>query len=268
MPFVRSRGATIYYEVRGSIGPPLVLLRGYASSIRTWNGVDYDLAKDHITLVMDNRGTGQSSAPAGTYRVNQMARDVVAVMQHAGFESAHVLGTSLGGMIAQELALCFSRRVRSLVLVATAPGSNRGSPITGRGMLLLGTAAVMPGRLRAQLAAKATLSPANRHKFGGATRSAASCGNRQHGSLTGLIGQAYAIFRHRAAHRLSQLSVPTLIVHGAWDELIHPQNGRDMADLIPNARLESWLEAGHDLATEDPQRLANTVRRHIQESTR
>ena len=78
MPFARSRQATIYYEIRGTGGPPLVLVRGFASSIRTWNGVDYDLARDHLTVVLDNRGTGRSAAPAGTYRVAQMAQDGLA----------------------------------------------------------------------------------------------------------------------------------------------------------------------------------------------
>src|SRR5262245_31721481 len=65
MPFARSQGADIYYELRGTCGPPLVLLRGFASSIHTWNGVDFDLGKDHRTIVLDNRGIGRSTAPAG-----------------------------------------------------------------------------------------------------------------------------------------------------------------------------------------------------------
>src|SRR5438094_194527 len=105
MPYVRSNGANIYFETRGSTGPPLILIRGFASTSRSWNGVDHNLAKDHRTVVLDNRGVGRSSTPSGTYSTARMADDVAAVMSAAGIESAHVLGTSLGGMIAQELAL-------------------------------------------------------------------------------------------------------------------------------------------------------------------
>jgi len=264
MPFVRSSGAEIYYEVRGTSGPPLVLVRGFASSIRTWNGVDVDLAADHRTIVLDNRGSGRSAAPAGAYRVAQMARDVVAVMSHAGLDDAHVVGTSLGGMIAQELALRYPGRVRSLVLAATAPGSNRGAPITKAGMMPLAAAAVLPGRWRAQLTARVTLSPSSRAKCGMAVQPEKSARSRAGGSVAGLVGQAYAIFLHDAVNRLGRVAAPTLIIHGDSDALIEPQHARYLAELIPNARLESWSGAGHDLATEDPQRLADSVRRHIQ----
>lgn len=262
---IRTSGAMIYYEIRGSVGPPVVLIRGYGSSMHTWNGVDHDLARDHCTVVLDNRGSGQSSAPTGRYQVAEMARDVVAVMRHAGLNTAHVLGTSLGGMIAQELAIRFPNRVKSLVLVATTPGSHDGMPITTRGMLLLAAAALMPPHWRARLAARATLSPPNRHKIGSECRTVALRRKRQTGSLAGLIGQASAIFGHRAANRLAQISVPTLVVHGTADELIDPRNGGCLANLIPGARLEPWSGAGHDLATEDPCRLADCVRRHIRE---
>jgi 3-oxoadipate enol-lactonase len=265
MPFVPSRRAVIYYEFRGASGPPLVLLRGYSSSIRTWNGVDHDLGSDHHTLVLDNRGTGRSTSPSGTYRVAEMARDVVAVMRHVGFDTAHIVGTSLGGMIAQELALRFPERVRSLVLAATAPGSKGTSPITTRGMMTLAAAAMMPSPIRSQLTARATLSPPNRHKLD-APAEPGPARRRSNGSLAGLIGQAFAIFQHQAADRLGTVRAPTLIIHGTSDVLIDPSHAQHLVRLIPNARLETWAGAGHDLATEDAKRLAESVRRHVRDA--
>lgn len=262
MPFARSQGADIYYELRGTCGPPLVLLRGFASSIHTWNGVDFDLGKDHRTIVLDNRGVGRSAAPTGRYRVHQLARDVVAVMIDAGFNGAHVLGTSLGGMIAQELAIHYPDRVRSLVLAATAPGSKGGAPITTTGIITLAAATVLPGRLRAQLTARVTLSPASRSRpeFSSAP---VEPSRRRGGSINGLVGQAYAIFQHNAAERLGRVTAPTLIIHGDSDALIDPRHAKCLAELIPHSCLESWVGVGHDLATEDPSRLAESVRQHI-----
>jgi pimeloyl-ACP methyl ester carboxylesterase len=191
-----------------------------------------------------------------------MAEDVIAVMGHIGIPAAHVLGTSLGGMIAQELVLRFPRRVCSLVLAATSGGSVRRPPITARGTLTLAAAALLPARLRARLIARATLSLATRRKI--AVSKACPAGWRMHtGTLAGLVGQAFALLAHRADSRLGQVAVPTLIIHGTSDELIDWCNALRLAELIPHARLETWQGAGHDLATEDPQRLAESVRRHV-----
>lgn len=268
MPHVRSRTACIYYEILGRGGPPLVMIRGFASSIRSWNGVDHDLAADHVTVVLDNRGIGRSSAPSGTYNVQVMANDVVAVLNDAGLESAHVLGTSLGGMIAQELALRYPARVRSLTLAATTPGKKRGMTLRPKGMLAIAVASLMPPPLRARLAALATLSTDARRTRPTLVDYRTRVLRRNPTSLRGLIGQAFAIFGHRATDRLSRISVPTLVIHGDADKLIDHQNAEQLAELIPLARLESWRGVGHDLATEAPSRLAASVRRHVQDVIR
>jgi pimeloyl-ACP methyl ester carboxylesterase len=149
--------------------------------------------------------------------------------------------------------------------MATAAGVDYRFPITSRGLLLLATAAVMPPPLRGRLTARAILSPGKRHRFGDTDRPADPMRRRSNGSFRGLIGQAAAIFRHSAASRLSQIGVPTLIIHGECDELIDPENARYLARVIPGAAMELWPGAGHDLATEDPKRVAESVRRHIRQ---
>ncbi len=266
MPYAESNGTKIYFEVRGTSGPPLVMIRGFASPIWTWNGVDHDLASDHVTVVLDNRGVGRSSVPRGTYNAACMADDVATVLNHAELDSAHVLGTSLGGMIAQELALRHPRRVRSLVLVGTTPGNTGGFPLRPQGVLALAAASVAPAQIRSRLVAYATLSPAARIAKSKADDSSADTPPRTRTALAGLVGQAFAIFGHKAGERLASIRVPTLVVHGEFDNLIDQKYARQLAQIIPAAQLETWSEAGHDLATESPQRLADTVRRHVRQA--
>jgi pimeloyl-ACP methyl ester carboxylesterase len=265
MPHVRSGTATIYYEIRGRAGPPLVIIRGFASSIRSWNGVDHDLSSDHSVVVLDNRGIGRSSTPSGTYSIASMAADVLAVLDDAGLDSAHVMGTSLGGMIAQELALQNPRRVRSLTLAATAAGGNGRLTLRPKAVLAIATASLMPAPIRARLTALATLSAEARRSRPALIDYRTGVLRRNPTPLRGLIGQAFAIFGHRTADRLPGLSVPTLVIHGDADKLIDHEHAEHLTGLIPSARLESWRGVGHDLATEDPARLADSVRRHVQE---
>jgi pimeloyl-ACP methyl ester carboxylesterase len=266
MPEVRSNGARIYYEVRGRSGPPLVLIRGFASSIRSWNGVDHDLAADHFAVVLDNRGIGRSSSPSGTYSVTGMAEDVLAVLDDAGLDSAHVMGTSLGGMIAQEVALRSPQRVRSLTLAATTPGKKRGMALRPKAVLAIAAGALLPAPLRSRLTALATLSPEARRSRPSLVEYRTGILRRNPTPLRGLVGQAFAIFGHRAVDRLTAIRVPTLVIHGDADKLIAHENAERLVELIPLARLESWSGVGHDLATEAPSRLAESVRRHVQDA--
>jgi pimeloyl-ACP methyl ester carboxylesterase len=276
MPIANSNGATIYYEVRGASGPPLVMVRGFASPIGTWNGVDHDLAADHTVVVLDNRGVGRSGCPRGPYSAAVMAEDVAAVMSDAGFQSAHVFGTSLGGMIAQELAIQFPDRVRSLALGATTAGRGHGRALRPSAVTALVLAAIMPRPIKARLAAWATLSPTARAARAQARRAPASC-DRASASrreapapsplpLRGLIGQAFAVFGHRAGTRLATIVAPTLILHGEADKLVDPRHAEQLARLIPSSRLHLLAGVGHDLATEAPDHLADMVRCHVRAS--
>lgn len=265
MPFARCDQSTIYYEVRGTSGPPLVLIRGFASSLHTWNGVDAELARDHVTVLLDNRGVGRSDVPKGTYTTATMADDVARVLDAAGLGSAHVLGTSLGGMIAQEFALRHPERVRSLVLAATTAGRVGGLALRKRGVLAIALASLLPARLRSRMATVATLSHRARRERASNGRRRPKPLSQSRTPLDGLIGQALAIIGHHTGDRIAQISAPTLVIHGTSDNLIHWQHAEILAGVIPAARLELWSGAGHDLATEAPQRLALSVRQHVGE---
>ena len=119
--FVENNDARIYWDEQGS-GEPLLLIMGLSYPSYMWHRSRPVLAQRYRTIALDNRGVGQSDAPPGVYSIALMASDAAAVLDAAGVESAHVFGASMGGMIAQEFALQYPNRVRSLILGCTAAG--------------------------------------------------------------------------------------------------------------------------------------------------
>ena len=130
MPYVtRDDGVKIYWEETGA-GEPLLLIMGLGATLEWWQRLIPMLSPRFRTIVYDNRGVGRSDAPPGPHLIPVMAEDALAVMDAAGVESAHVFGASMGGMIAQELALNHPSRVRSLILGCTACGGKEVVPAT------------------------------------------------------------------------------------------------------------------------------------------
>ncbi len=121
MPYARNGSTHLFWEEYGS-GPPVLLIMGLSFTHEMWFRALPWLAPRYRVIAFDNRGTGRSDAPRGPYTIRQMASDARVVLDAAGIEAAHVVGASMGGMIAQELALSFPRRVRSLVLACTTHG--------------------------------------------------------------------------------------------------------------------------------------------------
>jgi 3-oxoadipate enol-lactonase len=122
MPFVTSSdGAKIHYSVTGrSSGPAVLLIQGLGTDKQMWNLQRVALAMRFRTIAYDNRGAGRSDKPIGPYSLQQMADDAIAVLDDAGAETAHVVGASMGGVVAQILAIKYGSRVRSLTLACTS----------------------------------------------------------------------------------------------------------------------------------------------------
>jgi pimeloyl-ACP methyl ester carboxylesterase len=126
--FARNGSVALAYDVRGR-GSPLVLIQGVGVGRWGWEPVAARLARRFQVITIDNRGIGASDTAPEHYSTQMMADDVLAVLDHAGIQQATVVGTSLGGMIAQELAFAHPERVDKLVLVATIPGGPRSRPM-------------------------------------------------------------------------------------------------------------------------------------------
>ena len=119
MPHLELDGARLYYETTGETGTPVLLIMGFAVPMTMWGAQVPALAERHRVIAFDNRGAGKTTARPGLYTMRGFADDAVRLLDHLGVERAHVTGVSMGGMIAQELALGHRDRVLSLSLVAT-----------------------------------------------------------------------------------------------------------------------------------------------------
>ena len=154
----RNGPVALAYDVRGR-GSPLVLIQGVGVGRWGWEPVADRLARRFQVITIDNRGIGASDAPPGHYSTRMMADDVLAVLDDAGIQQASVVGTSLGGMIAQELALAHPDRVDKLVLVATIPGGPRSHPMPVGTTYLLASAPFMTSQAKLREFVHKTLGP-------------------------------------------------------------------------------------------------------------
>ena len=148
----------IAWERHGG-GEPLLLIHGLGYARWGWEPVRPGLAERFDVVLFDNRGIGESDAPPGPYTVAEMARDAVQVLDEAGIERAHVVGTSLGGMVAQELALSYPDRVDRLVLDGTTPGGPRAHPMPQTTIALLAEAATLDPVVALRRFVETALSP-------------------------------------------------------------------------------------------------------------
>ena len=256
--FARNGPVAIAYDVRGR-GAPLVLIQGVGIGRWGWEPVADRLARRFQVITIDNRGVGASDAPRGQASTRTLAEDVVAVLDHAGIRQASILGTSLGGMIAQELALAHPKRVDRLVLVATLPGGHRSRPMPFGTGYLLATAPFLTDKARLEQFVGRTLGPTTlRGRPEVAERLAAA--KRAHPqSEQAWRAQNAAGMLFNPLGRQRRITQPTLVVQGTADQVVDPGNARVLAGLLPNARVALFDGAGHLLYWEHPERFAQVV---------
>jgi pimeloyl-ACP methyl ester carboxylesterase len=273
MPFASARNGRISYQIVGPAEPAedpqtILMIMGLAGSGAMWFRLLPHISRRHRAIVFDNRGTGNSSPACAPHTMRTMTDDAVAVLDAAGVESSHVLGASMGGMIAQHLALDQRQRVRSLILCCTTAGGRREPPnvrLTAASLLRpwIGSARTFA------LVAPVLYSPRSRaearERLLEDRRIRAADRVRP---LTPLL-QASAIARHDTRARLHELAgLPTLVLHGLDDRLVPPSHGRELAALIPRARLVEIRDAGHLIATDAEETVASAVLGHLESARR
>jgi pimeloyl-ACP methyl ester carboxylesterase len=254
----------LYYEEHGA-GEPLLLIMGLAADSTAWMFQVPEFAEKYRTIVFDNRGVGRSSKPAGPYSIHEMADDAAALLDVLHVQRAHVVGVSMGGMIAQELALRHPERVHGLVLACTYPEPdadierNRrfsvqqlGGSITDGGDVQIDLKAINPMDFLQQLLPLvfnqefiANELPKLLQVFSGAL---------QYGfSMEAILGQVGAVMNHKATDRLGKITAPTLVITGDADRLIPPANSDILAKGIPGAKLVKIPGGSHGFNFETPE---------------
>jgi 3-oxoadipate enol-lactonase len=213
-------------------------------------------------IVYDHRGVGASSRLDGPLTIRQMAQDAESLLDALGIETAHVLGISMGGMIAQELALAQPQRLRTLTLGCTYCGGD-GSALASAAVWQRLAAGMMSGdrQLALRSAWEVNVSPAFAADDDEYARFLAIAEQRAV-AVPVIQAQAQAAAAHDTSARLHELEVPTLIVHGSEDEMLPVRNGHMIASLIPGSRLEILEGVGHMFFWERPGRAAELVRAH------
>jgi 3-oxoadipate enol-lactonase len=262
VPKTGDAGTEIYWE-RSGAGEPLLLIQGMSGTRVTWGEPFLSaLRPDFDCVVFDNRGVGDSDLTETPFTITDLAADALAVMDAAGLETAHVLGISMGGMTAQELALDHPDRIRSLTLGCTYPGGPGSSLISQEDAVPL-LEAMSSGELDRALRAMYAVNlssgfRANESHFEDFTEMAKALPARQQ-TIQLQLG---AIGGHDTQARLAEIAAPTLVIHGTEDKMIPVANGELIASLIPDARLEILDGVGHMFWWEQPAHSAELIRAH------
>ena len=250
----------IAWERRGE-GQSVLLIQGLGYGRWGWEPVLDLLARSFDVLTFDNRGIGESDVPAGPYTAAGMAGDALQVLDEAGVERTHVVGASLGGMIAQELALAEPSRVQKLVLACTTPGGERAFPLPEGTLRLLAEAHTLPQEVALRRFVVNALAPGADPDIVERITAHRLAAPQPH---EGWQAQAAAGTTYDGGNRIGAIAAPTLVLHGDEDAVVDPRNAELLASLIPHASVERFPGTGHVFFWEQPERFAKVVTEFLQ----
>jgi 3-oxoadipate enol-lactonase len=257
MPHADLNGQTIYYEEQGE-GEPLVCIQGLGVDLRGWVLQVPEWSKQYRVVTFSNRDVGQSSTAQADYETSDMATDTFALADHLGLDSFHLIGLSLGGAIAQQVALAAPERVKTVTLAVTYGGTGAYGSVRGRtlGALMRGlsdeervdfllmmcyTEAFFEDGDRAEFLRTAMLSYPHKQSAEAFARQAAAGG------------------RHDVRDRLHELSMPVHVIGAERDMMIPVWKSQELARLIPGAKLTVIEGAGHGVSWERAEDFNRTV---------
>lgn len=265
MSKVESNGIELYYEVHGS-GQPLLLISGVGYGAWFWHKLVQELQDDFQVIVFDNRGSGQSDQPAGPYTVPMMAADTAGLLDGLDMEEVVVMGHSLGGFIAQELAVSRPELIGKLILASTNHGGMQVVPITPEAMEVLTNREGDPVEL-VKKGIEIACAPGFGEKHPEVVKELMEYRftnpvppSQYQAQVAAGAGTA-AYTPDMVEQRMSSIQVPTLILFGEHDRVVPPGNAELMAEKIPQARVEIIPDTGHIFPIEDPSAAAEVIRK-------
>jgi pimeloyl-ACP methyl ester carboxylesterase len=255
-------GTELYYERRGE-GEPLLLIQGLGGNSLHWGeGFLSGLEDDFELILFDNRGAGRSAALDGEHTIADLAGDTLGLLDALEIDSAHVVGISMGGMVAQEIALAAPERVRTLTLGCTFPGGPEATMTDMAVVGMLAEAVLSGDQERTLRVGYEVMIAAQYGTQEGAYERYSELAGQYPTPIPVLMAQLSAVMGHDTSARLGEIAAPTLVLHGTEDRLLVAANGELLARLIPGARLELLEGSGHMFFWEQPERSAQLVREH------
>lgn len=240
-------------------GPPAVLINGLGASAHDWGPVLAHLAARRRIVAFDNRGAGRSAIPDDPISLELLASDAAAVMDAYGIDAADVIGYSMGGMIAQLVALEKPGRVRRLVLIGTHPGARSAVRSTPEARAVLSPEEDLPREDLVRIQYETFVAPGFREREPERFEEMLDVRMSHLAPLYAWRRQLEAVLESERADRLREIRAPTLVVHGEEDPLIPVGNGRMLAEKIPGARLVTLPQRGHMLNWEAPESVASEI---------
>jgi pimeloyl-ACP methyl ester carboxylesterase len=257
----------LYYEISGS-GAPVLFIQGVGVTGEGWRLQIRDLEKHFQTLIFDNRGFGRSVPCRGPITIESMAEDARALMDNAGWSSAHVVGHSMGGVIAQQLALACPRRVRSLSLLCTFARGKDAMQLNPY-ILWMTLRTRIGSRAARRRAFLEMLFPEEHLQTADLAQLASDVGTIIGRDLADqpavMMKQVMALGRHDVSARLRELAhTPAWVLSGPHDRIAQPSSGRRLAELIPGASYEEIPESSHGVILHKPTPVNQRLRRFFE----
>jgi 3-oxoadipate enol-lactonase len=251
------------HHILDGTGEPLLLIQGMSGTHLSWGDPFLaELQGDFQTAAYDHRGIGLSPPTNEAFTIAELADDAAGLLDALGWDTAHVLGISMGGMVAQELALRHGSRLRTLTLGCTYCGGPGSATAPMETVQMLGAAMTSGDRETAirvgyecNTSAAFRQDPSRYEHFRAMALAAPA-------KIATIMLQMQAIAGHDVQARLGEISQPTLVVHGTDDRMLPASNGELIASKIPGAELELWEDVGHVFWWEQPQRSAAALKAH------
>jgi len=256
MPYADVNGIKIYYEIHGD-GYPVVLIGGLGSQTESWATQVPIYSKNYKVIVFDNRGAGRSGMPDPPYSTEQMADDTAGLMEQLSIEHAHIVGKSMGGMIAQWLAIKYPERVQRLVMGCTSASRDE----VGNEILGIGREIASKIGLRAVWLMALHLGYTREYieENIGSLKKASAMVRESPRALEGYIGQSLACEGHNTTGLLPQIGASSLVMLGESDLITSPERSRELSRLIPKAELCVFSGVGHGFWRERQQEVDSLV---------
>jgi pimeloyl-ACP methyl ester carboxylesterase len=258
MPQALVNGVNLYYEVSGS-GAPVILIPGFGAGMWIWFKQVPAFSESYQTIVFDNRGVGKSDKPLAPYAIAQMADDVAGLLTALGVKRAHILGASMGGFIAQELALRYPQLIRSLVLCCTSFGGPNHVAPAPETLAAFGsfTGLNLESRIRQNF--HLAFSAAYERQYPEEVEAIVQMRINNPVPEHAYLNQLQAAMGFNTEARVAQITAPTLIITGDHDLMVPPQNSHNLAAKISQAKLAIIAGAGHSLFIEETALFNKTV---------